>query len=913
MAFMPSTDEMSLAVGISTEGVDKFNDEFSSMANSLFTMRRAVGVAGAALTTLSTVTLIEAINAARRFQSAVSTIEKVATEDVAEGMNSRIREMAQVIPESQEALANLSADAARFGIQGTENIEQFVETSAKMGTATTVSVDEAAEAFARITTLTDTSVQDVDKLGSSINELSNNFATTANEIVDSMLRGGAALDQFGLNQRQIAAVSAALNEVSESSRRAGSRLRRLAQELQSPSKLQSIATGFSEMGISELELADNASVTTSSIRDENDELLRLQNEIRGTNQEITQLQGKHDELGDKITSNMIDIREMRLEAEKQGRELTDSEKEQISELQTANEEMRIEQMKVNQSLDEQREKRQKTQEEIDSQKESVDEAKSAFVDEFRAIMSESPQEALMTLAELMADGGDAADILNESLSTTSRQALSGLGANLDGLNDALQLSNDEWEKGTSLQREFNIESENLNAQLQLLRNNLTNQAIDIGEYLLPAVQGVVEGINRWLDSGDSLINNLSSQQKALTVISGLILGIGGLIFWLVGGPIAIAATAIGFIAMLWADNFMGMRDMTMQFVDRVGQLWEEHRDQVVSTLRRAFGILKGVVQTGLDAITQFWELRGDHIMRIVGRIRNITTRIITRLMGFLIGFIGPMLMRLAGLWDSHGDQIITFVTRFTSLLVAIIGFAIEAVLIVIQATLTVIETVWNKWGDEITTVVHYVFDALVTTFSMMMHVILGVVNGVLALLHGDFKDAGQSFKQVITGPLKELTEFFRRWGIIDAGETVLGRMYDEFVSFKDDVKSLFSGLGSGIAGSLRGAINESLNLPFSHKIGAISVAGEQIFSGKTITIPALAEGGIVTDPTLSMIGEGGPEAVVPLDRLEKLAGGGNEVIVRFEGDGKLVDMVRQTAQIEIQDMNRVQKQDSRSR
>ena len=31
-------------------------------------------------------------------------------------------------------------------------------------------------------------------------------------------------------------------------------------------------------------------------------------------------------------------------------------------------------------------------------------------------------------------------------------------------------------------------------------------------------------------------------------------------------------------------------------------------------------------------------------------------------------------------------------------------------------------------------------------------------------------------------------------------------------------------------------------------------------------IPLLASGGIVTDPTLAMVGEAGPEAVIPLDR-----------------------------------------------
>ena len=45
-------------------------------------------------------------------------------------------------------------------------------------------------------------------------------------------------------------------------------------------------------------------------------------------------------------------------------------------------------------------------------------------------------------------------------------------------------------------------------------------------------------------------------------------------------------------------------------------------------------------------------------------------------------------------------------------------------------------------------------------------------------------------------------------------------------------------------------------------------------------IPGLAAGGIVTQPTLAMIGEGGPEAVIPLDRM---GGGGSGITVNVMG------------------------------
>ena len=95
------------------------------------------------------------------------------------------------------------------------------------------------------------------------------------------------------------------------------------------------------------------------------------------------------------------------------------------------------------------------------------------------------------------------------------------------------------------------------------------------------------------------------------------------------------------------------------------------------------------------------------------------------------------------------------------------------------------------------------------------------------------------------------------------------------------VWDFMKGIGSGIADLFRGVVDEVKNL-MNEAIGAVNViigALNSILSfklpsflgggkvGVTIpTIPKLAEGGIVSSPTLAMIGEAGPEAVVPLSR-----------------------------------------------
>ena len=58
-------------------------------------------------------------------------------------------------------------------------------------------------------------------------------------------------------------------------------------------------------------------------------------------------------------------------------------------------------------------------------------------------------------------------------------------------------------------------------------------------------------------------------------------------------------------------------------------------------------------------------------------------------------------------------------------------------------------------------------------------------------------------------------------------------------------------------------------------------------------IPMLANGGIVTGPTLALIGEAGPEAVIPLDRMGSM-GGGSTVTINVQGGdpNAVVDALR---------------------
>lgn len=668
MAFTPGQN--SLEVEVSSTGVGQFRGAMGRASDALLSFRGAALLAGGAMAALGTAVIAETITQAREWNAVIRELTKVTDPMAAERIGAQMVELSQVIPLPTEQLGDLATQAARFGV-AEENIEAFVSTVAKMAVATNVTVDEAGQAFARLSKLTDTPIDQIENLGSAINLLGQTTATSAADIVNGMLRSSAALRAIGLEAPEISGLNAAIIEVSESAERAGTRLRRLAQELADPRKLSEIAVGFASIDGSVINMTQSvqdqqAAVGRANQRLEEERMILqgLKGAMAETTAELRGLGDAHDELGDSIADNRIKIQEIRLAARKEGRELTESEKQDIEELQLANDELRLEQMKTARQMDDLQEKREEQSEAVDEQQSAVEDAAAALqseqsaledvaVEELERMFEEDPAGAILELSEAMAEGGKESDVLRENLSAVSIQALSAIGEN-DAAIDILERSSDAFREATSLSREFEIEAHSVSSEMERLTNAMENFAAPVGNVFIPFVKdaivgltGLFEGMRKFTEAGNE---GVVAAGLVATVLGGLALviaavapAIGGLVTGLVGsgglaaaltlltGPIGLAIAAVALLAGAWATNFGGIRDITANVMGRIRELWERHGEAL-------FGP-GGEVRQTLEPLLDFWEEWGDEI---IGATQFVWS-VVAGIFGFAFDALGGIL------------------------------------------------------------------------------------------------------------------------------------------------------------------------------------------------------------------------------------------------------------------------------
>lgn len=336
-----------------------------------------------------------------------------------------------------------------------------------------------------------------------------------------------------------------------------------------------------------------------------------------------------------------------------------------------------------------------------------------------------------------------------------------------------------------------------------------------------------------------------------------------------------AAFVTAGIASLALGTTVGVLAALAVLVVGAYRMFNAEFDNVVLAVVGAVGVLTTLIGSFLMLQTVVAAAKAGTVAVIQGTIGAIVAGV-----GLVVGGIAALVAFAMGAGEGIKGLLIGVLGAFAVFvgLFLITGLAIPAA--ITAAVLFVIAFIIRNWetfklfltgmwlfikflGSEIVTVI-------ASTVKVIFGVVFGLLTGAFAIIVGLIG----GFVAAVLTPFTSLKE-----NVIDGGESLLdyfiklpGRMW---ANAKDAFKDIFNGI-IGIYNDF--AEDFSFELP-------------EILGGGTMglpKIPLLAEGGIVTSPTLAVVGEDGPEAVVPLNRKNNptgigLGGGGMTVNINVGG------------------------------
>jgi len=354
--------------------------------------------------------------------------------------------------------------------------------------------------------------------------------------------------------------------------------------------------------------------------------------------------------------------------------------------------------------------------------------------------------------------------------------------------------------------------------------------------------------------------------------------------------------------------------------------------QISKVFQQAWAIIGPLLSAFGDAWVAVFNLIRDHWSQI-GPVVNAVVAIIKAAATVIGDILKVITALLRGDWSQAWEQFKNLIVDVWNLIKAIITADITVIKTILStawgAIFSVASAAWNQIKQAITGAAQAVVDWVKTNWPLL----LGILTGPFGLAVVAIIKHWDSIKAAINAGIaavKGAFTAFSGWlgGIVSTIVGFLGKMADAFgkpaqaaqaaagaiksaiggaISFLEGLAGKAAAAASAIADAIKRPINAlisgwnslSFTVPSIH-IPSVKILGKEIGGGSIggfsigfPNIPMLAQGGVVSRPTLAMVGEGqGREIVTPEALLRSMLGEMTPTVHVFIGETELRGIVR---------------------
>jgi hypothetical protein len=379
---------------------------------------------------------------------------------------------------------------------------------------------------------------------------------------------------------------------------------------------------------------------------------------------------------------------------------------------------------------------------------------------------------------------------------------------------------------------------------------------NFGGALLPVFADLVEGLIPVFETiGEVLGDTVTEMQPLLTDLVGQIPGLLQAFIPLIP---AIASIAEMFIKLISAA-LPFITDILNVLIPVIGELMPV----IMKAIDSAFEPLMDAFIVLVDALIPLVEEFLPIFAQIIGELAPMFADLVAE----IAPMVGELLPPLLDLFFQLIDALRPMIEKLLPIIIDMFSKFAPIVVTLISAFMPLIQAVLPPLVSLLEILIP-ILEFMARVFSIILvtaiNIFIGVVEGVQRFI--------QNF-----GPVME--NVFISFGIVFA--TIINGMISGFENFINFFVEGFNLIIKGVNRVRRELGQSEFGLVAKVSFGRVEVP----------TLKPMAVGGIVTGPTAALIGEAGPEAVIPLDKMGGMGNTYNITINANVADSRLGEVV----------------------
>ncbi|MDE3838662.1 phage tail tape measure protein [Bacillus methanolicus] len=306
----------------------------------------------------------------------------------------------------------------------------------------------------------------------------------------------------------------------------------------------------------------------------------------------------------------------------------------------------------------------------------------------------------------------------------------------------------------------NEKMNNLKGRIEELKGAFETAQITIGNALVPAVDLLVQGLQKvmnWFNNLSPGMQSFIAISAAVTaVITGLVATFGVVLAVIGGAASGIGALTTAFSAVSGAIASAG--GIAGVFSTAIAAITGPIGIAVAAIvgLGVTFGVLYSKNEAFRNGVQQVWQ----HIKNIFSTTLSAIGSVVRSTMSTVTSFFSSKLQQIRQFWQQNGAQI----QKVMSVVMTFISAIVQTKMALIQAGFT---AAWNV----IKGVTSAVWNTIKGVISGGINIILGLIKTFVSILTGDWRGAWEGAKQTVKGAIQTIGSMAN--GMVDIGRNII--------------------------------------------------------------------------------------------------------------------------------------------